>query len=299
MKLSRLSIITAACLCAALSSFGKDVVFSGPQIGERTTAFKAIQLAGAAKGQEIDVVSENNGAATALVFIHGIERSMAPLMRVIDEYGVTQKESLKTEFVFLSGDRLEAERRIPAVANSLRLQARVSLSLDGIEGPGNYGLNKECLMTVIAAKENRVTANFALVQPGIADAPGIIEALSKVCGDQKPPDVAQLDARRNASPEGMARRRSPPDTPQEKFPGAVPTDEKLLGLMRQFIRPTNDDRAIDALLMEIEKYITGNKDLEKQAVDGWTRILHFEDRYGTAYARKAGKAFLDRLQAKR
>ena len=55
---------------------------------------------------------------------------------------------LKTEFVFLSGDRLSSQQRLSLGGQSLRLQAPMSLSPDGAEGPGNYGLNKECLMTV-------------------------------------------------------------------------------------------------------------------------------------------------------
>ena len=49
-------------------------------------------------------------------------------------------------------DRVAGEQRVKAAAGSLRLQSPVSLSLDGVEGPGNYGLNKDCLMTIVAAQ---------------------------------------------------------------------------------------------------------------------------------------------------
>jgi len=39
-----------------------------------------------------------------------------------------------------------------------------------------------CLLLVV-----NVIANFALVQPGIADAPRVLEALAKACGDEQPP----------------------------------------------------------------------------------------------------------------
>ena len=71
---------------------------------------------------------------------------------------------------------------------SLKLRARVGLSPDGAEGPGNFGLNKECMMTIVMAKDNVVTANFALVQPGIADAPKVIARSRKLC-DTEPPTV--------------------------------------------------------------------------------------------------------------
>ena len=110
----------------------------------------------------------------------------------------------------------------------------MALSPDGAEGPGNYGLNKDCLMTIVTAQDNKVVANFALVQPGIADAPKVLAALAKTCGDTNPPTVEALAAKRPG--DGMARGR-PDETmkkdgekPKENFPGAVPTDEKLIGL---------------------------------------------------------------------
>jgi len=354
--LSLLALVPSILLNAAAA----DRVFSGPQPGEKTTPLKLLELMGPAEGKERDPITENAGAATTLVFVHTIERSLVPLLRVIDEYGFERKDRLKTEIVFLFADRLEGEQRVKAAARSLQLQSRVGLSLDGVEGPGNYGLNKECMMTIIAARDNQVTANFALVQPGIVDAPKVIEALARLCDDPNPPTVEQLSERQMARAGGRERagrmqrdektmergrdepvdfskldlnseaglreavraliaevrglraevnelrgRSAPPGKentgikPKEEFPGAVPTDPKLNSLLRQFIRPTNDDPTVDKLLAEIKSHIKGNPDLTKQAVDGWTRILHFGDHYGTDYARKVGREFLESLnQAK-
>lgn len=277
-----------------------DPVFSGPQPGEKTTPFKVLELAGPKAGAERDPVTENAGRPTACVFVHGIERSLVPLLRVVDEYGALRKETLRTEIVFLAADRLAGEQRVKAAAASLKLQSKVGLSVDGAEGPGNYGLNKECLMTILVSKSNSVTANFALVQPGIADAPKVLEALAKVCGDTNAPTAAELTERQIARGGGggrMATERGKSEgKPKEGFPGAVPTDAKLQGLLRQFIRPTNDVATVDRLLVEVKAHIKESTDLQKQAVDGWTRVLHFGDRYGTEYSRKVGREFLDQLK---
>ncbi len=82
---------------------------------------------------------------------------------------------------------------------------------------------------------------------------------------------------------------------QEPF-GAVPGGCVLNGLLRQFIRPTNDDAAVDRVIGEVKTYIKDNPDLTKQAADGWTRVLHFGDRYGTPYSRKVGQEFLDQIK---
>jgi hypothetical protein len=318
-----------------------DPTFSGPQPGEKTTGFKVIEIGGGTDGTERDPVHENAGAPTALVFVHAVERSLVPLLRVIEQYGVERRERIKTEVIFLAADRRSGEERVRAVNGSLKLRARVGLSLDGAEGPGNFGLNKECMMTIVTAKDNVVTANFALVQPGIADAPKVIAALAKTCGDAEPPslealiamqpgnarsrggmtetakrppldleklDVASEEGLRNsvaalkAEVETLRRelaeaRGEAAAKPKGPFPGAVPTDGKLVGLLREFIRPTNDNATADRVLAEVKAYIAGNADLKKQALDGWTRVLHFGEQYGTPYSRKIGQEFLDELKA--
>lgn len=186
---------------------GADPIFSGPQPGERTTPFKVVELTGANAGQERKPITDNAGSPTALVFLHAVERSLVPLLQIIDQYGIERKDRLKTEVVFLSADRLEGESRAKAALGSLRLQARAGLSVDGLEGPGNYGLNKQCMMTIIVTKENKVTASFALVQPGVADAPKVIEALAKACGDSAPPTAEQLQERKRGQ-AGMTRARA-------------------------------------------------------------------------------------------
>ncbi len=280
-------------LLLAVRILAADPVFSGPQAGERTTSFQVLELTGPHADQERDPVAEHAGAPTALVFIHTLERSLAPLLRAIDQYGAERKDRLRTEIVFLAGDRLAAATRFKASANSLKLQGRVGLSLDGAEGPGNYGLNKDCLMTVLAARDNRVVTNFALVQPGIADAPAVLAALARACGDTNPPALETFTRR------GMEMRRpgdaAPPAT--DKFPGAVPTDPDLNRLLRLFIRPTNDVATVDRLLRDVEARIGEDAGLRKQAVDGWTRVLHFGDRYGTEYSRQVGLAAKERWVA--
>jgi hypothetical protein len=196
-------------LCAAVVALSakrlpaEDRVFSGPQVGEKVTPFKVVGVRGPAAGKEQELQGGADGTGpSVLVFVHGIERSIVPLITVVDEYGHQKRDALKTTFVFLSGDRVAMEKRLPLVGQSLRMQSPMSLSLDGAEGPGNYGLNKDCLVTIVVAKENKVTANFALVQPGIADAPAVLRAMADACGDPKPPTAEALREKRTGG-EGM------------------------------------------------------------------------------------------------
>jgi hypothetical protein len=288
-----LAILIAADLRAA-----DEKIYSGPQINEKTTPFKVIDILGDNKGKDWDVIEQINGKPATIVFVHGVERSIVPLLTVIDEYGHDKRESLKCAIVFLSNDKVESEKRLPLVAKSLRLKVPVALSVDGAEGPGNYGLNKQCLMTILIANENKVTANWALVQPGIADAPPIIAAMAKACGDEKPPTVEALRAKRLGAAEGMTRggaqTRPAAQGVGKNLPGAAPTDEKLLGMLRSFINMDNDDAKLDRLVGEIKQYVKGNADLTKQAIDGWTRVIFLK--YGTEYAQKSGQEMVDSLK---
>lgn len=291
-------------ICMSLPLCAADAVFSGPQPGEKTTGFKVATILGSDGQTERDPIAESKGGPIAIVFLHALERSLVPLLRVIDDYGALRTNSLRTEVVFLAEDRLTGEQRMKAAMNSLKLKSMVGVSKDGAEGPGNYGLNKECLMTVVIAKNNKVDANFALVQPGIADAPKIIEALAKVSGDTNPPTAEMLASRRQQP--GMRGERGRNETARTtlpameapNIPGAAPSDAKLLSLLRQFIRPTNDVATIDRVVNDTRVYIKGNPELTKQAVDGWTRVLHFGERYGTPYSRKVGAEFLEEMKKK-
>ena len=295
-----------ACL-AAVILFGADArgqkqVFSGPQVGEKTTAFKVIDVIGESKGKEWDVIGQYQGKPSTIVFVHGLERSIVPLLSVIDQYGHEKKDALSTIVVFLSNDRVESEKRLPLVAQSLRFQVPIALSVDGAEGPGNYGLNKECLMTIAVARENKVTANFALVQPGIADAPAVIAAMAQACGDAKPPNAEALLARKRgpaAREREMARgdaraARPAAEGAKPDLPGAAPTDERLIRLLRSFINKENDPGTVDRLVKEVQEYVKESPDLTRQAIGGWTRVIHLK--YGTEYAQKAGQAMVDGLK---
>lgn len=293
----------AALLLAGWSAAAsaQDKVYSGPQPGEKITPFKVLAVRGAGEGAERDPVAEAKGEPVVLVFLHAVERSLVPLLRVIDEYGAERKEHLRTEVVFLMPDRLAGEQRAKTVSNALKLKSSAGLSLDGAEGPGNYGLNKECMMTIVAAKDNRVTANFALVQPGISDAPEVLAALARLSGDEDPPSVETLAASRPGMRGRMRRERMERGQRREgaeRFPGAVPADQELVSMLRSFIRKENEPSDVDAILARVREHIRGNAELKRQAIGGWTRILHFGDRYGTPYAREAGAAFLKELQKK-
>ena len=313
-------------IIATAPCWAQDTVYSGPQPGEKLPAFKVLKVVGVTAPQEVTIMPGEQ--PMVLVFWHGVERSILPLVRVVDQYGAEHKSALALHHVVLYNDRLEGEKRIPLVQQSLKFASPLTLSPDGLEGPGSYGLNKKCLLTLLVGKGGKTTASFALVQPGIADAPKVLKAIAEAIGDTNPPTVAELEAKR-MTPErpafdlstekglreavaalqtevatlkkelaelkgqrsGPSRQPAPPAGP---LPGAAPTDPQVMGLLRAFIQPTNTDTRVDEVLKEIATYIKGKPELEKQAYDGWIRVLHLK--YGTPYAQTAGQKFVDKLK---
>ena len=339
---TELAITTLA--VASLFAADKEKVFSGPQPGEKITSFEVRSLTAQGPGDKRDPIKAAGERPMVLVFLHGLERSMAPLMRVVDHYGADQKAKLNTEFIFLIEDPIRGDRGLPRVVQSLKTRARVGYSVDGIEGPGNYGLNKECLMTLVLAKGGKVTANFALVQPGIADAPGIIAAMAKLADDNEPPTAEVLLARQNPNngrpmrrPLNLERLDLSTDTarqqaiqkliaevkhlrqqqamknrpnvqpnprskrpnaggPKKPLPGAVATDARMVGMLRQFIQKTNTDADVDRVLAQMKTRAGDDAGLLQQACDGLVRVISVN--YGTSYAQKAGRDFIGRHSKK-
>lgn len=303
-------------IALALLSTPTDELFSGPQKGEKTPHFKVLDVNGPNAGKEFDYLAEWKGAPTLICFVHELTRPGAQLIRRLDAYGMQNKDALRTLFVSLASDVQEAERRLPPSIKSIRWQCPVGISIDGIEGPGAYGLNKDVLLTIVAAKDDTVVANWAIVSPNETDYPKIQAVLDKLIEPAlDSPEAmraeilrlrAQLSAlsaevnelkgaagrapgrgRMEAGGERMEREAR--DKPAEKspLPGKAPTDPKLMALFRRLIRPDADPGDVDQAVKEIEAHAKDNEDLRKQVADGLILIDHLG--YGSDYSKTERK----------
>ena len=97
----------------------------------------------------------------------------------------------KSATIMLSGDRTAAEAQLKRVNASLRLAYPIVLSVDGAEGPGNYALNRKAALTLVFAKDGKVTKSLALTDTGPNDVPVIRAAIEELCGTL-PEDPAEL-----------------------------------------------------------------------------------------------------------
>ena len=170
-----------------------DPLFSGPQIGEKLASFKVRGFFEPNGGKELDFVKQAAGKPIVLIFIHDANRPSLRMTQVLSNYTVElAAQGLVTGVVWLADDVTEAENRLKRSGHALTKEAPTGITLDGTEGPGSYGLNRNVTLTILIGKEGRVTANFALVQPSIqADLPKILQEIAKVT-DGKPATLEDL-----------------------------------------------------------------------------------------------------------
>jgi hypothetical protein len=188
---------------AAAARAADEPVFSGPQVGEKLTGFRVLGVYGDQEGKELDFVAAADGKPTLLIFMHDLTRPSAALTRALTAYAESKaQDGLYCGVIWLAADRSQTEAYLKRARQSLNLAAPVGISLDGAEGPGSYGLNRKVALTVLVAKDNRVTANFALIQPALTDGPKILAEVAKLIGAEPPTleDVQRLiGARRPAA----------------------------------------------------------------------------------------------------
>jgi hypothetical protein len=171
-------------LVLSASSLGMgadDHIYSGPQVGERMSGFKVRGLFDANAGKTIDFVAQAAGKPIVLVFIHDANRLALKFTSDLTTY--THRlaaDGLTTGVVWLTDDVTEVENFLQRTRYALNKDVPTGISLDGKEGPGSYGLNRNATLTIIVAKDSRVTANFALIQPSLRnDVPKILTAIAE------------------------------------------------------------------------------------------------------------------------
>ncbi len=161
----------------------EDEIFSGPQPGEPIAPFQVVLYSGPNAGEEVEVLDSIGDQPATLVFVHKITR---PAFRVIRELGnfaaSPEGGSLQLRLIWLTNDPNETKGLLERISDSMPPGAINGISTDGIEGPGNYGLNREVTLTILVAKNQKVTANFALLDPNETDAPAIFQAIGDVLG---------------------------------------------------------------------------------------------------------------------
>lgn len=185
----------------------KERIFSGPQPGEEVKPFKVLQVK-ADQTNELEIVKETDERTTLICFVHKLSNDDRILfgLGLVDFYASRHKE-LTSHFVLLSDDRPKMTAMLRGWARgSLFTKSLVSVSVDGVEGPGYYGLNRNVAMTVLVVKGNKVVKNLVFEAPNQRDLQTIMAAVAKALGKPEP-TLAEVQQELRAERQRQADKR--------------------------------------------------------------------------------------------
>jgi len=261
-----------------------EPIFSGPQKSERVVPFEMTAVTGEQTGQTIDLVTKAGEKPLLVVFVHERTRPAFGLMNAVARFAESRvDQGLVHGVTFLSADPTATETWLKRITRNLPTKTIVGYSAEGQEGPGAWGLNRNVTMTVVVANQGKVTANFALVQPSLAqDGPEILKALVEVTGGGEVPDIA------NFSPQ--MRGRDAAGRPMTRG-----GDDQLRSLLSPLIQKDATDEEVDAAAAKIEKYMKDRPAVRTRITEIATRIIDAGrlETYGTPKAQEYLKKWAD------
>ena len=169
-------------------AIAQDQLYSGPQVGEKLSPFKVRCVFDDEAGKDADFVSEADGKPIVLIFVHDVNRQSISMTRILSGYTLSRsQDGLATGVVWLDDDATAAENQLKKIRHALTPKSPTGIFLEGREGPGSYGLNRNVMLTILVGKEGKVTSNFALVQPSLqVDLPKILKSIVDVVGGEVP-----------------------------------------------------------------------------------------------------------------
>lgn len=261
----------------------QEQVFSGPQAGEPMVPFSVIGAFDESEGKEMDFVKEAKDQPIVLIFVHDLNRLSISMTRVLSTYTASRKkDGLHTGVVWLDDDKSNANATLKRIRHGLAKDAPVGISVDGREGPGSYGLNRNVMLTILVGKNQKVTANYAIVQPSLqVDLPKILKSVVDVAGG----DIPKLETL-----EGMQEMMKQPATKEGET-------INLRSWLVPIIRRNAQKEDVEKAALEFEKFLEGNTAAQKEIGRITNTIINagkLED-YGTAttqeYFRKWAKQY--------
>ena len=288
-------LVLLSFLCSLIQD---EPVFSGPQPGEKLVPFVATGVLGKDADQKLDIVTETDTKLCVLIFVHERSRPAFGLsnmvLRLVQDRG---PEKIAGSLIFLTDDPTETAEWMNRVPDYFPKQIRLGISVDGKEGPGAYGLNRNVALTVLIAKDNVVSASFALVQPSNeVDGPKIFKAIAEVLGEKDVPKIADYQPQRRGDSAPMKRE-------------AVPQHPEIRSMLSPVIQKTATDEEVAAAAKKVEDFAAAHADFRIQIGDIARRIIAAEKLgdYGTAkcqeyltkWAKEYTKEVVEKPEAKK
>jgi len=297
MKLLLTLVTLATCVLVNSRIEADDDLFSGPQVGEKISPFTISVPTKENSEKKLDLVKEADGKPVVMIFfdVTNPSRIAFGLARTVFNFAQTKKEKgLTPSLVLLTDDVTTATKRASTWKQYFP-KTTMGVYTDGREGPGAYGLNRNVPLTILVAKDNVVTANFAIVQPSAAvDGPKIMKAIVEATGGGKVPSVSEFapgyersrqggNARMENKRDDAARPARDRTTPQRQ---QTQQDPNLRGYLVPIIQKTASKEAVDKAVKELEKYLADKPQTKVEVGNIARRIIDADklSNYGTTHA---------------
>ena len=159
--------------------------FSGPQPGEKLPPLMAKGINGETKGKMSDVIAKADGQLLVL-FLQDESglglRGLLGISRLLAQIAEKSEQPMLMSAVFLGDTPDTVENQASKLVSHIPSEVLLSVSQDGREGPGSYGLNRNVAQTVIIAKDGKVLHNFAFTQPMLHPDPYVLGAVGDAIG---------------------------------------------------------------------------------------------------------------------
>lgn len=251
-------------------------IFSGPQIGETLPSLVVRGVFDPVAGQQIDPVNDAGQRPLILIFVHDVNRLAISLTRAVSQYAHSRAgDGLAAAVILLDVDPTTAEATLKRIRHALADKVPHAVSIDGREGPGSYGLNRNVTLTILIANAGKVTANHAIVQPSLqVDLPKIANDIVAVVGGPAP-NLEQLLGSGGMAPAG------------ERIPPTGTQSPDMRPLLAPLIRKNATDEQVDEAAAIVEKRIQEEDAIKKEVARISMTIVNSDklENYGTPRTR--------------
>ena len=200
-----------------------DVVYSGPQAGERLPPFVVTGLRGPFQGREFDPVAASVGAPSVIIFQDNSVVGQKGLLLAgpaLERIAERAPDGLFVWTTFLVDDPSPRSIFEYDFMDEIVDVVQMGVSSEGRDGPGVYGLNRNVAMTILVARDGVVRHNFAFPQPMLYPDPHVMGAIAQVVGvdretlagwlrgedSEAAPKSAYGDDERSGRPGALKRR---------------------------------------------------------------------------------------------
>jgi hypothetical protein len=235
-----------------------DSIFSGPQVGEELPPFEIVGVFDDKAGKRFDPITEAQGKPIVLLFVHQANRPSIGMTRILMNYLSERKDQdVSNCIVWLSPDPTQAENDLKRMRHALPEKTMIGIYTDGVEGPGAYGLNRQVTLTILVGKKNKVTANYALVQPSIqVDLPKVLTSIVEIAGGEVP-DITKL-VQPDMQRPNMRTREGNSNAPNEALAEQVRT------YLRPLIQKDATDKQVDEAAAAVEAWVEKDDGARKE-----------------------------------